>query len=297
MVKKSNKPLPLITIVLPVYNEELFLRETLESILAQDYQNVEILVSDNHSSDATASICLKYASGDTRIQFFEQPSNIGAIANCMFLVNKAQGKYLIFVAGHDKWSTNYLHSNVRALEGRPSAVISYGTPCWINENGAPFDRFSGWYDTVGLPVVSRFFFSLWGKPNPILGLIRRNKLPDLAGYNFVGYDNVLLCLLALEGEFIHTVSATFFRRQNRQLETHGERMERYGSDESKINSSVLTAFFPLIRMPVELVKTVLLSSVSWVDKLMILALLLPTMPVKYFTEKNASRKRSFSTNE
>ncbi len=289
MVEKRNNSLPLVSIVLPVYNEEQFIGETLEGIITQDYSNLEILVSDNHSTDATASLCREYALNDRRIQFFAQPSNIGAVANHTFLANKARGKYLIFAAGHDKWSANYLTTNVKALEGRPSAVISYGTPNWIDQDGDPFDRFFGWYDTRGLPVLSRFFFAFWGKPNPILGLIRRDKLPDLAGYNFAGSDNVILCLLSLQGEFVHTVTSSFYRRQNRQFESHDERMKRYVSAELKMTNSFLTSLFPLIRMPLELIKTVFISPISLANKFMILILLLPAIPIKFFVEKSASR--------
>ena len=289
MVKKSNKALPLVTIVLPVYNEELFIRETLESILAQDYENIEILISDNHSSDATASLCIEFARRDQRIQFFEQSSNIGAIANHSFLASKAKGKYIILAAGHDRWTTNYISANVKALENHPSAVLSYGTPCWIDEEGVPFERFSGWYDTRGLTTVSRFFFVFWGKANPILGLIRRDKFPDMTDYNFVGADNVILCLLSLRGEFVHTVNSTFFRRQNRHPENHNERLKRYVSDEMKISTSFLTSLFPLLRMPLELCKAVLTSPLSFANKFAILLLLLPAIPIKYFTEKSANR--------
>ena len=120
MVKKSNKALPLVTIVLPVYNEELFIRETLESILAQDYENIEILISDNHSSDATASLCIEFARRDQRIQFFEQSSNIGAIANHSFLASKAKGKdgpLITFQPMSRHWKTilpQYCHTELPA---------------------------------------------------------------------------------------------------------------------------------------------------------------------------------------
>jgi glycosyltransferase involved in cell wall biosynthesis len=290
MVNKKGETLPLVSILLPVFNEESFIEETLEGIIKQDYRNVEILISDNHSIDNTASLCKKYAQRDKRILFFEQATNLGAIANHEFLLTKARGKYFIFSSGHDKWSSRYIVTAVESLEKYPSAVISYGTPSWIDENGeSSFNRFSGWYDTRGLPTVSRFFFALWGKPNPILGLIRRENFPDMAGYNFVGADNVILCLLALQGEFIHVVSATFFRRQNRAIESHEVRLKRYVSDAVKMKTSFVTSVFPLIRMPIELIKIVFTAPISKLDKLLVLFLLLPTLPVKYFTEKNASK--------
>lgn len=285
MTNNSNVFGPLVSVILPVYNEELFIRETLESIVCQDYKNLEILISNNYSSDGTADLCREFANRDQRIKFFEQTSNIGAIANHAFLTSKAKGKYIILTSGHDKWSENYILANVKSLEDNRSALLSYGTPCWIDEKGLPFDRFSGWFDTRGLSAISRFFFVFWGKPNPILGLIRRDKFPDLTNFNFVGADNVILCRLALQGEFIHTVNTIFCRRQNRQSESHKQRLKRYVSDEMKIRNSLFTSLFPLIKMPVELFKTVMLSPVSLTEKLAILFVLLVAMPIKYFSEK------------
>ncbi len=289
MTRKNIKSRPLVSVVLPVYNEEMFIRETLESILAQDYENLEILISDNHSSDNTALLCREFAGRDQRIRCWDQPFNIGANSNHMFLSRKATGKYLVFTSGHDKWSASFISVNVNALEVHERAVLSYGTPCWIDEKGKLLDRFSGWFDTRGLTILSRFFFVFWGKPNPILGLIRREKLPDLEGYNFTGADMVILCRLALEGEFIHSVNTLFYRRQNRNPESHDERLKRYVSDEMKIGTSFLTSFFPLIRMPVELIKVVSTSPVSLANKLAIMLLLLPAMPIKYLAEKSVNR--------
>lgn len=283
----STSP-PLVSILLPVYNEEKFIGETIESILEQDFENLEILISDNHSLDNTVHLCQEYACRDRRIKIFEQPSNIGALPNYNYLTKKAKGKYFMLAAGHDKWTSNYISANVEALESRPSAVLSYGTPYWIDENGEDCHQFSGWYDTRGLSVAARFFFVFWGKANPILGLFRRSKYPDLTGHNYVGSDNVILCLLALRGEFVHTVTSTFFRRQNRPSESHQERMKRYTSDDMKITTSYLTSVFPLIRMPIELCRAVLTSHLPVLGKLLLLITLLPAVPVKYLTERKKS---------
>lgn len=277
---------PLVSIVLPVYNEEVFIKETFETILAQDYINLEIIISDNCSSDKTAVLCRDFALRDQRVQLFEQVVNIGAAANHVFSLDKAKGKYFIFMAGHDKWSENYISANVKALEENCSAILAYGTPFWINEEGKSFDRFSGWYDTRGLKTISRLFFVFWGKPNPILGLIKRSKIPELSNYNFAGADMVILCNLALHGEFIHTVNTSFYRRQNRKPESHAERLRRYRSEEMKISSTFYTSIFPLLRLPIELIRTVLFSQISLRNKFAILLLLLLAIPVKYLAERS-----------
>ena len=87
----DSSDFPLVSIGIPVYNSESTLAATIESALAQDYTNLEILLSDNASVDNSIKICREYASRDSRIKLFEQPENIGAGANFVFVLNQAKG--------------------------------------------------------------------------------------------------------------------------------------------------------------------------------------------------------------
>lgn len=277
---------PLVSIIIPLYNEELFLEETLQGVLAQQYPNIEILIADNNSKDNSAAICRKLTQNDPRVSFFQHDKNIGAHGNHLFLFEQSKGKYIIFTSGHDKWSGNYIEENMRSLAENPHAVIAYGTPQWIDHNGKCFDKFAGWYDTRGLTPIARYFTVFWGKPNPILGLIKRQYLPKLEGYGFAGADMVLLCDLALQGEFIHTDNTVFYRRQNRTPESHEQRLERYKSADMQISTSSFERLFPLIWLPIELFKTVLFSSLPIPQKITLFLLLITAIPAKYFSEKN-----------
>ena len=73
--------IPLVSIGLPVYNGERYLAEAIESLLAQDYQNIEIIICDNASIDTTPQICQQFQQKDSRIQYFQNKTNIGASNN------------------------------------------------------------------------------------------------------------------------------------------------------------------------------------------------------------------------
>ncbi len=91
----------LLSIGLPVYNGESFLRETLDSILSQTYKNFELIISDNCSTDSTRDICEKYAGKDSRIRYIRQPHNIGALNNFLFVLNVASGYFFMWNAADD----------------------------------------------------------------------------------------------------------------------------------------------------------------------------------------------------
>ena len=80
---------PKLSIGMPIYNAENFLRNRLDSLLSQKFSDFELIISDNASTDLTEQICKEYLSKDNRIQYFRQEKNIGlskTIVDCFFLV-------------------------------------------------------------------------------------------------------------------------------------------------------------------------------------------------------------------
>ncbi|MFC1512823.1 glycosyltransferase family 2 protein [Thermodesulfobacteriota bacterium] len=292
---KTTAQLPLVTIAIPLYNEGKHVEKALSSISNQDFSNLEILISDNNSTDETSAICRRFAERDPRIRYHCHAENMGVIANHNYLTRIARGKYFMFAGGHDKWSSNLVSECVHVLEHHPKAVVATGTPFWIDEDDKPLGKFTGWYDTRGLNPVSRFFTVFWGNPNPILGVFRREEMPDLRQYTYAGADLVILALLALKGETAIAPNAMFYRRQNRVPESHNARMRRYKSKESKIADTFFFKLFPLAKLPFELLRIVIQSEVSLLEKLSIFTILLPALPVRYIIgrmDNNANSVKS-----
>lgn len=282
---KDNSPL--VSIALPIFNEEKYLRETLDSLISQKYQNLEILISDNCSEDNTKDICHEYAARDSRISYHRQDSNIGVGPNFISTMQKTKGKYSMWASGHDKWAPDCISSCVQSLEDDDSATLAFGTPVWMGEDGNILHKFSGWYDTRGLSPVARFFMVFWGSMNPVLGIFRRKDIPDLRRYNYAGADLTLLGMLALKGTFIHATGTCLYRRQNRAVENHNDRMNRYRGKEMRVAVSYFSRLFPLAKLPFALLRTVLQSKASLLDKLCIISLLIPSFPIRYLMGKKA----------
>lgn len=92
---------PLLSVIIPVYNVEKYLRECVDSVLNQDLKDMEILLVDDCSTDSTARICREYASKDARIKFFEMPENRGPGVARNIALDYADGDYCTFVDADD----------------------------------------------------------------------------------------------------------------------------------------------------------------------------------------------------
>lgn len=97
-----------VSIGMPVYNGERYIRDALNALLQQTFANFELIISDNASSDQTESICREYARRDTRIIYFRQKENMGAAANFQFVLDRAQADLFMWAAYDDEWAKNYL---------------------------------------------------------------------------------------------------------------------------------------------------------------------------------------------
>jgi glycosyltransferase involved in cell wall biosynthesis len=104
---------PLVTIAIPTYNRaEGYLRHAIGCALAQTYRNIEIVISDNCSSDSTGEIVKGYA--DSRIRYFRQQVNIGANNNFNFCLEKARGHYFILLHDDDAIDADFVELCMRS---------------------------------------------------------------------------------------------------------------------------------------------------------------------------------------
>lgn len=274
--------LPLVTIGMPVYNEGRFIEQSLNSLLAQSYKNCEILISDNASADGTAELCERISRTDERVSYNPSKTNIGAAANFQRVLELASGRYFMWAAGHDLWSENLVSECVAQLEAHPTAAIAFATSNWIDEAGQSLARESGYSDTCGMGPMARFFTVLWGNMHPVLGVIRLDYLRRTRGLQrFAAADLVLLSELALMGDFIYAPGASWSRRQNREMETFGQRMRRYTGKDYGQAPGRLDRWFPHLLLPFRLSRAVWNARIPLLDRVCILVALCASLPARY----------------
>jgi glycosyltransferase involved in cell wall biosynthesis len=197
---------PVISIGLPVYNEEKFIASTIESILAQTYVHFELIISDNSSTDKTSFICQDYVTQDPRVKHFQQETNVGAVANAQYVVNIANGHYFVWVSGHDIWHPEFLEKSLNVMEKDEEVVLCHPQGVWIDVDNNEIGNIGRPIETRGLNRLERFQIALWGMGygSTIYGLIRTKALKECSlGLKVIGPDNIFLCELSLLGSFAH----------------------------------------------------------------------------------------------
>ena len=198
---------PLVSIGLPVYNGERDLPRSLDCLLAQDYDNFEIIISDNGSTDSTRRICEEYAARDARIKLSFNATNIGIIANFNRVLEKANGSYFMWAAHDDLWSKSFVRSMVEELQGHSNASVAMSAVERLHENGSAHDvvRFNDEANPNSMTTFELAMALAHGSPHHlfIYGLFRRDFLRR-AFKNFpsvIASDRLLMIQIAMSTRF------------------------------------------------------------------------------------------------
>ncbi len=173
-----------VSIGMPVYNGEPFIREAIESLLAQNYTNFELIISDNASTDFTDAICREYAAKDARIRYVRQPENRGGIANFLFVLNEAVGEYFMWAAADDWWSQDWLSALVPLLEDQ-SVQIAFGETMRTKANlypDGPIKHYSIRNNSITIRLLRFFMLDENTKGNLFYGLMRTPMIKSIGFY-------------------------------------------------------------------------------------------------------------------
>ncbi|WP_200817535.1 glycosyltransferase family 2 protein [Calothrix rhizosoleniae] len=218
---------PLLTIGLPVYNGERFLKTTIESILNQSFKDFELIIVDNASEDMTEEICKEYAAKDKRIHYHRNPDNIGAAPNYNHAFKLSKGKYFKWAAHDDICAPEFLEKCIEVLEKDSDVVLCHSIAKVVDENGNLLNKKDDLYvkytnDNIKLKSDSqkpheRFFDLAYIQHScyQIFGVIRSSilkKTPLID--NYAGADRLLLARLSLFGKFHQIPEDLFFLRRH-----------------------------------------------------------------------------------
>jgi glycosyltransferase involved in cell wall biosynthesis len=225
----------LVTIGLPVYNGENFLESTLESILSQTHTNLEVIISDNASTDNTGEICRKYVEKDKRISYYKNHENVGAAKNYNIVAELANGKYFKWAAHDDMFAPEFIEKCLAVLEKSDDIVLCYSEMVFIDSEGNELERISNELFFESDSPSQRYseflkkFRHTTKYCDPIFGLINTKQLKKtkLIG-NYPTSDMNLLAELLLLGKFYELDECLFFRRKHDQMSTkaHASNMKR-----------------------------------------------------------------------
>jgi len=223
-----NEPLrhDRIVIGVPIYNEERFVAETLASVMAQEWQDFAVLISDNASTDRTGEICQDLAAGDPRIHYVRHGENRGSAENFNYALSATESPLVMCLGGHDKIAPDFLTEHLRALAERPSCCLSYSLTQWIDEKDMPIrvNNPSGLNRIVGTPLA-RYMKSIRriGEATAINNVIRRSAIGVSRFSKVAGCDHVVLSELLFNGP-ANLVDRPLYLR--REVDRRPDYMER-----------------------------------------------------------------------
>lgn len=204
-----------LTVGMPVYNGERYMAETIDTILGQDVDGLELIVSDNCSTDATAEIVKDVMSRDDRVRYVRNESNVGAARNYNQLVEFSQAPLFKWAGYDDLLRPGYLARCLEVLDAEADVVIAYPRTTIIDGDGNVVREHD---DKLHLrqpdPVARvRAFTRDFTLCNPCFGVIRRDVLRRTSLVRpYVSSDVPLLVELALLGQW-HEVPERLFERR------------------------------------------------------------------------------------
>lgn len=196
--------LPRVSVVIPTYNSAAFLGETVESILAQNYRDFEVIVVDDGSTDDTVTVLAPYKN---RISYYYQENQGESVAR-NWAVNLAQGEYIAFLDSDDLWLPSKLERQITEMDRFPQAVLAYAHSYLIDAAGHRISRPDSDKTAQGQPGMHDIFETLLMSnivTHPGTVMVRRKYLLETGGFDpdiQWGEDWDLWLRLALRGPFV-----------------------------------------------------------------------------------------------
>lgn len=207
---------PRLSLGLPVYNGQEYLAESLDALLGQSFEDFELLISDNASTDDTEEICRTYAAKDSRIRYIRLPENIGAGPNHNLVFAESRGDLFKWASHDDLYGRDLLLRCVQALDERPDMILAH---CWnaiIDSRGTVTQPFDYTLRTDSPHTPTRFR-SLLLEPggDDFYGVIRSNVLRKVKPHDSYHHaDRTFVAEITLHGPFYQVPELLYFRRDH-----------------------------------------------------------------------------------
>ena len=185
----------LVSIITPSFNSSKYIKETVDSVLSQTYENWELIIVDDGSKDSSANIIQDLTNSDTRIKGFFFDKNIGAAEARNVAIQQAKGKYIAFLDSNDLWELEKLEKQISFMQTEDIA-FSFSTYQPMSEDGSKL------YSIIHAPKIVTYSAYL---KNTIIGcltvVIDREKAGDFEMPNISSSHDMALWLLIMKRGF------------------------------------------------------------------------------------------------
>jgi glycosyltransferase involved in cell wall biosynthesis len=202
---------PLVSVITPAYNAENFIAQTIESILAQNHRNLELLIVDDGSTDATFAICQRYAARERRVKLLRHPDgkNKGPSRSREYALKHSKGEYIAFCDADDTMRPDKIETQLAAFDKHPEVILVHTGVEVTAEDKSAADFLSHWFNRWSEEKIYNFLKTDFLRQDHICNSSTMVK----AGYlkkihfsfqqTFQHEDWLMLILLAQHGPFAY----------------------------------------------------------------------------------------------
>jgi glycosyltransferase involved in cell wall biosynthesis len=256
----SHQRQPTVSVGLPVYNGGKLVGQAIESILSQDYQDIELIISDNCSTDNTEEICLKYQKMDKRVKYYRFEANLGG-KNFADVLARSNSPYFMWAAHDDLHELAFISKCLKKIVSDPSIALVYPRTKVLDANSRFLGIANDHLNTDQDDPIERFSHLIWeiGMCNMFYGLYRTSMLRRAHVWGDTLFaDNLVLAEIALLGKIVQIDDALFIRRltRNYNYKTPDERYEQLisGGDPKQLMDGITLPHCRFTYANLELVK-------------------------------------------
>ncbi|OTA19167.1 hypothetical protein Xbed_02564 [Xenorhabdus beddingii] len=215
----------MISVLIPAYNVEKYVAEALDSIIKQTFNDIEIIIVDDCSTDNTYNICKEYSGKDNRIKLFQNNKNQGIAHTLNIALNKSIGKYIIRMDADDISLPHRIEIMYDFLIKNPSIDIVSSSTITIDENGKEIGEY------IPLEKHKDLIKTLqWATPLLHIWMCKKNIYEKIGNYRFPpveDYDFILRCVS--NGLVIHNIINPLYKVRIR----NGNTADSYGFKQIK----------------------------------------------------------------
>lgn len=217
---------PLVSVGLVAYNRERKIGRAIESVLNQDYQNIELVISNDCSTDNTGLVCFEYAKNDKRIKYYNQQRNLGMTQNFIFVQEKAKGEFFMWLSDDDWLEKDYISKCLKVLMENKDYSLACGKTKFYKDDSL-LDKEDVLNITDNKPQERVLNYYKGVKSNVILyGLMPIGVVRNSTYKNTFGADLLLSAQVVFQGKVL-TLDDTFFYYSEGGISNNSEKLAQY----------------------------------------------------------------------
>ncbi len=240
----SSSESSLVSVGMPVRNGGERLHQTIAALVKQSHRDLELVISDNNSDDATQAICQEWAKRDERIRYERQSTDVGPVGNFHYVLQQARGPFFMWAAHDDWWDPEFVAENLAILRSDPTVVCSVSQVEFVDQEGQVVAFPAGTFPLVRAPATNLVeYLDNPAANSRFYGLFRTEVIREsfLESDTYWAGDWVIMARTLMWGKH-HELNSCLMRRGIRGMSSD------IASTMPRFNRTWLTRRFPMLPM-------------------------------------------------